>query len=1817
MLFTEANFKKFFKPQDTLTVNGVTGKFKTATASAVNVQANTALEFAYTDITAVPELERKVQELTDHIEAIVAAGAKRVEQKDWKTLTSASGPVLVDLIYGTGYFAYAYCLYGYVTVEPVVSGYEFVFSLDTKQSQAFATLKKQYDTLQKWGAWNGEHTLFSQVSNVYLLQALTVEEVTPSLPESKTDWVRHAQITNPDPSASLQRWFTVQDDTTGLPMPGSPLIFALGEHNTPDRWCEFIRQQLRDSPLSAYLCLGTKDSPDGSFGPGETGYFWRANVPLRLHLGYMADWCIKQVLHTADGQPATIAQVLDECVQPPESGFGQRVIELVLEDTASETLVKKWTCVLDYTDDKDSLLSRIDAVVDSVKNHAPIKTLARKDWDSKPIAEHKKELSIWFMNTAKLKLTVREPSTLPVNVGWSSLTSDAQDDDILPTMIGFEPASLGGVAHVWRSPGYLLADRDLAIGERLQAWVISEQDGHVVKSVTWTAEANTCKQADWSKAFLKAINDAPDAEDGNKALSGGYLEQTGGLEVAETGSPDSEAFSRLDAAAKRELNRLWCFGEDCRLFSNAPFKANQVIAARVPDVSPPTGESIAIQVRDRTTQYLYETYLFSPTQTESATGWAKALCEHINQSHSQNGMLRAGVLGADGVTVVPEDAKNALWIPQYSNLSVEVDTLTWRKHRSVSASSLKTKDVIQLIVQDSLSSVHLPGSPFSYTLKEKDTDPDQCFKAFAEALQESPLGKYVRAGSAASADALPTSSDCMIWIMMLPIKVFMVGPLDSGEKRECALSSTDGRLLTFGDLYKDFASGLCVTLTERWSGRALASCEWQTDATTAISETDWLKGLAAALTPLLDSAPFMTWGESAQSIPAAVSSACTLWLPQSADTACIVRPWRAPSLCTPQAPPALKPTLIYLQDKLACEEAIVYAALYLNELKHSVDRIKFSHLTAWGAEVISDADVNKLDHCMRGDKFDNAPWNTRSSVVHRVENDALGHPYYNGLRYGDPRTAMASADLAALLASSMARSEQLPGPTDVWQMALPPDHWVDCEACNETRAVFSLRTHRYSNMLLSTVKAIFNQRKNGNYESTIFDSTMAAGVQALKTAGLLSVDANEIIKRSDKAATKEAEAAFANMGEDRFIQFHEEVNSFVKRALTERGCSAQQAQALAAQAMRLTGDKFPNKDEGGKIAIPHMKAALLHVDSNKLEHFNRLLSHHEIASAIKQEHLAQLNNAVIQHPFLYACSLHLQLTADACANGIRVESSTSDFSPMVLAQSALLPLRSTGRRTGGISLYVPQNVHLPDGFKLFSASYVSASNITRACASPLSIDPPIGGKPFSPKDTLCADYSATLGSEVYDISGAIENGVDPRTGLFHAHCPVGVIRGLEGKGPELDLTLHYSATRANEGALGDGWAFRFSAYDNRQHRLTLSNGQTLTLTAKNVSAATGNNQLAINGITLTGAKGSFDALTEITVVFPSGRSEVLAKPDPHDGEEPSEDYKTALVSKLGHIKANLSQWLKESGISSEQTTDYGRKIKDIETMLTDLKRQAFVLVPVSIDSPLGGTLTLAWAGNKGHVRLTSIADGDTTLLSATHEDPVAIGKYSSTFTVWPDSDEAYDVKLTVEDCLLTHLTRQGHRETTPVQSVVFGYQREPVLDRVLCSVGEQDGSLEVVSYVPEWRDWDTNETVIPLSRVGRHTLVPGAGQQSISHAWRYEGRIDQLRDDGDTYSAICMQDNGDSKRTPFTRRTWTLKNGFLVQTQVIEELPGVARETTTMTYPDTITTEDPAVKYRLGTQPLSSTVLTEDLRPHRTSIGTALDKQDPPVKESN
>ncbi|WP_286915049.1 MULTISPECIES: hypothetical protein [unclassified Pseudomonas] len=1205
-------------------------------------------------------------------------------------------------------------------------------------------------------------------------------------------------------------------------------------------------------------------------------------------------------------------------------------------------------------------------------------------------------------------------------------TPGSQDNDLLPDMTGFVPARLGAGQHTWLSNNFLLADRDLKEGEKLHAWVIDQADGRVRKQVTWAADKDNLTKDKWPQAFAKAINAKPADSDGSKWLVAGHLAANGGLAINSHATPTTEAFRALTASQRSDLNRLWYYADGCRFYSNAPFSANQVIAARIPDSTPVAGDTLTVQVRDRTTLYLYETYLYEHSGAKATSSASAGLCKRIEERRGS--LLRAGVLGSDNITVTPAESRNALWVPQYSELSVEMDALTWQKQPGkITDFTPVAGATVQFHLYDAFSPVEMYGSPFSYTITETDTDAVKCLASLAKALKQSKLKYCLRLGNHASSTATADSLDkWALWLMPLPLRLVVKGLPGLTNAEEPSLETVQGQPLNLGQLYEDYKSGVTLAMADRWNGHTLTSWAFTPSAQQAASLGAWVTGLRAAL-----DSPLIHWGtetvrKDTPDTDAADLAEHTLWLPRDAQLALLAD---HPVQPVPESDslPELDPKLTYLSDRLMWEEARAYAGSKRFERGITDYHARYAKLIIWGDEPLVERDRVEID-----------PGREANRKLDFAE-----------MTYADFEFKIPSANVPALVASALSHEEHVYAQKDVWQLNYRA---CECLWSNEEQVVLDFKT-------------------------------------------------------------------------------------------TDRKQAPSQAY------------------------------------------------------------------------------LHLQLAHSARDKGIRFISYTSDFAPdQPASEYAIRELQGTG----GLRLNIPVPQALAEDEVLCSASRISRAGISAAPRRQhgvyeleqvaFTLQRPYTGKSFAPADSLCADYAGTLGSEVYDVSGANENGVDPKTGLFHAHYPVGVIRGLAGKGPEVDLTLHYSATRANESALGDGWALRFSAYDNRLHRLTLSTGQTITLTADHVKEATGDKRLAINGITLTGCKGTYDALTEVTIVFPSGRVEKLAKPSTHDDKEASEHYKKAFVGKINKLQENLEQWLKETGITNEQIENINNKLKGLKEMKKDLERKAFILIPQCITSPQGGNLTFAWEGKEGHIHLQSISDGDTQLLKATLGTPTATGEYTSTYTVWPDSDEAYDVTLTIEDCLLTRLTRKGANDTSPVQTVVFGYEGEPVLDRVLCSVAEEDGSLEAVSYAPQWKGWDSGRSPIPLSRVLRHTLLPGAGQAPITHIWQWEGINDQTMQEGGTFSSTCSLDTGGVAMGPFTRRTWALKNGFAVPTEVVEEVPGVVRETTTMTYPDSIASEDPTVKFRLATQPVRTTVSTEDLRTPRTPAPTSA--AEPSAEES-
>lgn len=428
----------------------------------------------------------------------------------------------------------------------------------------------------------------------------------------------------------------------------------------------------------------------------------------------------------------------------------------------------------------------------------------------------------------------------------------------------------------------------------------------------------------------------------------------------------------------------------------------------------------------------------------------------------------------------------------------------------------------------------------------------------------------------------------------------------------------------------------------------------------------------------------------------------------------------------------------------------------------------------------------------------------------------------------------------------------------------------------------------------------------------------------------------------------------------------------------------------------------------------------------------------------------------------------------------------------------------------------------------FSAVVVSRQLVTHAL--PLNNDGYVNQqRPLSKvTSTLCEDAAFTLRSEVFDISGETENGVDPMSGLYHAHYPLAMLQSISDPRVRLDLSLHYAATRANEGALGDGWAFRLTSFDNRERRLNLHRGLSVTLTDDDMTALAGGEAIVKESITLTGTLApassiTFPVLATLTVTFPDGEFVNLGAPDM--AEESGKAFKSNVVSKLQKVNINLKRQLKEQEDIIEKEQDYywhgimketGKKsfaksnaerysqqIKTNERNIELLGTNAMVLVPLRIGRANGGSLSLEWKGRMGHVRLLSVKDGATELFSAVHEDPVASGTAISTFTVWPGTSEAHKVRLEIEDCLLKTVTRLPTVGDSG-QRISFSYCNDPLFDRLLDSVTGETGSREYITWKAGHVLPDGSWT---LPEVLTRTRLPGGGGEAMQESWRWRGYV--------------------------------------------------------------------------------------------------------------
>ncbi|MFJ4445587.1 RHS repeat-associated core domain-containing protein [Pseudomonas sp. NPDC089422] len=405
--------------------------------------------------------------------------------------------------------------------------------------------------------------------------------------------------------------------------------------------------------------------------------------------------------------------------------------------------------------------------------------------------------------------------------------------------------------------------------------------------------------------------------------------------------------------------------------------------------------------------------------------------------------------------------------------------------------------------------------------------------------------------------------------------------------------------------------------------------------------------------------------------------------------------------------------------------------------------------------------------------------------------------------------------------------------------------------------------------------------------------------------------------------------------------------------------------------------------------------------------------------------------------------------------------------------------------------------------------------------------PPAAMKPYDQISFLCEDYGNTNHSEVFDTSNQDHTGVDERSGLFHAHYPIATLQGLLGLGPVCELTLHYSALRANEAGLGDGWAWRFSkiitsSIQEDDHRLlTLADGTPVVFSDEQWTQLGAGQPIKTKACRVTSNKD----YSQITVEFPSGRQEILSKPAApgSDEIEPNDAFRKKILQALKAIKTKSkpsfpdlpekwTQWvlLVLSPLNYGATAmDYGEAVsawethgntKELDRRIALYERPFVQLLPSRIVSQYGEALDLVWKRQKGQFLLMSIKSGESELFSAEYVNPEAKDGGQVNMQLWAGSPEAFKVELTLQHYLLRTLKRVQNGSV--LQQVDCGYDDDPVLDRVLCRLQELDGSVECVQYVKKDA---TLKNAPSLPRVALHALLPGDGQQNHIDRYTYTG----------------------------------------------------------------------------------------------------------------
>lgn len=153
---------------------------------------------------------------------------------------------------------------------------------------------------------------------------------------------------------------------------------------------------------------------------------------------------------------------------------------------------------------------------------------------------------------------------------------------------------------------------------------------------------------------------------------------------------------------------------------------------------------------------------------------------------------------------------------------------------------------------------------------------------------------------------------------------------------------------------------------------------------------------------------------------------------------------------------------------------------------------------------------------------------------------------------------------------------------------------------------------------------------------------------------------------------------------------------------------------------------------------------------------------------------------------------------------------------------------------------------------------------------------------------------SSISSNAFNFFNHIQNGVDPRTGLYTFRLELSAFNGSDLLAPEVDLYLRYSPLNPHDRGYGSGWSLPTSEFDPARGRriISLANGETFKADGR-----VGGNQLTMSEKKIDTFHLYEDAENRWRVVHRSGMVEVL---EPKGTGAQARAVATRIFSRQGH-----------------------------------------------------------------------------------------------------------------------------------------------------------------------------------------------------------------------------------------------------------------------------------------------------------------------------